>query len=208
MNTHGPATPAAAYTPAPDRAPVTARASRIDAVRAFTPQAIWRRFDRAVFRRRLMRHLRRWSLVYLLAAATTAWFDAHYTLGLNVTESLPERLFLIHRGEQPARGDLVAFRWPGGGPYKAGATFVKVLAGMPGDEVTRIDGEYFVNCYPAGKAKSVSRQGTALEPGPTGTLPDGSYYVRAPHPDSLDSRYALTGWVSLSQIIGRAHVVF
>ena len=208
MITHSPAAPADIFTPAPDQAPVTARASRIDAVRAFTPQAIWRRFDRAVFRRRLVRHLQRWSLVYLVAAATTAWFDAHYTLGLNVTESLPARFFLIHRGEQPARGDYVAFRWMGGGPYKTGTTFVKVLAGLPGDEVTRVDGEYFLNCYPVGKAKSVSRQGTALEPGPTGTLPDGSYYVRAPHPDSLDSRYALNGWVSLSQIIGRAHALF
>ena len=167
MNTHGPAAPAAACRPASDRALVRARTSRINAVRAFTPQAIWQRFDRALFRQRLVRHLQRWSLVYLLAAATTAWFDVHYTLGLNVTESLPARLFLIHRGEQPARGDLVAFRWPGGGPYPAGTTFVKVLAGMPGDEVTRVGGEYFVNCYPVGKAKSVSRQGTALRPGPT-----------------------------------------
>ena len=208
MITHSPAAPADIFTPAPDQAPVTALASRIDAVRAFTPQAIWRRFDGVAFRRRLVRHLQRWSLVYLLAAATIAWFDAHYTLGLNVTESLPARFFLIHRGVQPARGDFVAFRWPGGSTYKAGAIFVKVLAGLPGDEVTRIDGEYFVNCYPVGKAKSMSRQGTALKPGPTGTLPDGSYYVRAPHPDSLDSRYAITGWVSLSQIIGRAHALF
>ncbi len=203
-----PAAPEAAFTPSPTLAPVTVLTSRIDVFRSFTPQAIWQRFDGAAFRRRLVRHLQRWSLVYLVAAATTAWFDAHYTLGLNVTESLPARFFLIHRGVQPARGDYVAFRWMGGGPYKAGTTFVKVLAGLPGDEVTRVDGEYFVNCYPVGKAKSGSRQGTALEPGPTGTLPFGSYYVRAPHPDSLDSRYALTGWVSPSQIIGRAHALF
>ena len=41
-----------------------------------------------------------------------------------------------------------------------------------------------------------------------GTLPDAAYYVRAPHPDSLDSRYRLTGWVSQAQIIGRAHALF
>lgn len=207
MSNHRPAAPAAAFTPEPTPAPVTARASWIDAVRAFTLQAIFRRFDRLLFRRRLIRHLQRWSLLYLMAATTTLWFDAHYTLGLNVTESLPERLFLIERSELPRRGDYVAFRWPGGGPYPLGATFVKVIAGMPGDVVTRIDGDYFVNCYPMGKAKSVSRQGTALEPGPTGTLPTDSYYVRAPHPDSLDSRYALTGWVTQAQIIGRAHVL-
>jgi conjugal transfer pilin signal peptidase TrbI len=155
-----------------------------------------------------MRHLHRWTLIYLLAALASVWFATHYTLGLNVTESLPGRLYLIDRGEKPKRGDYVAFRWNGGGPYPAGSTFIKVLAGVPGDEVTQLDGNYYINCYPVGRAKRLSRQGITLEPGPTGTLPQGAYYVRAPHPDSLDSRYALTGWVTQAQIIGRAHVLF
>jgi conjugal transfer pilin signal peptidase TrbI len=180
----------------------------IHAVGNFTPQEIWRRFDRAVFEERLIHHFQRWTLIYLLAALATMWFSAHYTLGLNVTESLPGRLFLIDRGENPKRGDYVAFRWNGGGPYPAGSTFIKLLAGLPGDEVTQLDGDYFINCYPVGRAKRLSRQGIELEPGPTGTLPQGAYYVRAPHPDSLDSRYALTGWVTQAQIIGRAHVLF
>ena len=54
----------------------------------------------------------------------------------------------------------------------------------------------------------MSRRGEALEPGPTGLIPPGRYYVRAPHPDSLDSRYRLTGWVDASQIIGRAYALF
>ena len=54
----------------------------------------------------------------------------------------------------------------------------------------------------------MSRSGQPLAPGPTGTLPTGRFYVRAPHPDSLDSRYALLGWISESQIIGRAYVLF
>lgn len=170
--------------------------------------AIWQRFDPAVFGARLHRHLHRWCLVYLLAALACVWFDAHFAIGLNVTESLPARFFLIHRGKLAGRGDFVAFRWLGGGPYPEGATFIKVIAGMPGDVVTRVDGDYFVNCYPVGRAKSISRQGKTLQPGPTGTLPSGSFYVRTPHPDSLDSRYALTGWVSQTQIIGRAHALF
>ena len=187
---------------------VTAPASLIDAMSGFTPQAVWRRFDRAAFRARLIRHLKRWTIAYLFATLATAWFDAHYTLALNVTESLPVRLFLVHRGELPRRGDYVAFRWPGGGPYPLGATFIKVAAGVPGDTVIRFDGDYYVNCRPTGQAKRLSRQGLALEPGPTGTLPEGSYYVHASHPDSLDSRYALTGWVSRLQIIGRSHALF
>ena len=174
----------------------------------FAPHIIFQHFDRRVFRERLIGHLERWAVVYLLAALAIVWFDAHYSLGLNVTESLPVRLFLIHRGEWPARGDYVAFRWLGGGPYRAGATFVKQIAGIPGDSVTRVDRDYYVNCYPVGQAKPVSHQGLTLEPGPTGTLPEGAYYVRAAHPDSLDSRYRLTGWVARTQIIGRAYALF
>lgn len=174
----------------------------------FASKAFSRHFDAPLFRDRLTRHLRLWGFPYLLAAMVAVWFDAHYTVGLNATESLPQRLFLIQRGEQPVRGEHVAFRWLGGGPYPAGATFIKIVAGVPGDVVTRVGEHYFVNGQPMGQAKPVSRQGIALEPGPTSTVPAGFYYVRAPHPDSLDSRYALTGWVSKAQILGRAHALF
>jgi conjugal transfer pilin signal peptidase TrbI len=70
------------------------------------------------------------------------------------------------------------------------------------------DRVFHVNGTPVGVAKALSRQGKPLEPGPTGILPAGRYYVRAPHPDSLDSRYRLTGWISESQIIGRAYALF
>lgn len=166
------------------------------------------RFDHESFRRRWTIHLRRWAIAYLLLMVTAVTFQAHFTLGLNASHSLPHRLFLIHKGESPQRGDYVAFRWHGGGPYPAGATFVKVIAGMAGDAVTREDRNYFVNGTLVGKAKTVSRQGLPLEPGSTGVLPAGRYYVQAPHPNSLDSRYRLTGWISETQIIGRAYALF
>jgi conjugal transfer pilin signal peptidase TrbI len=167
-----------------------------------------RRFDRETFRQRLQRHLGRWALPHLIFLLAAAGFQAHYTLGLNASPSLPHCCFLIHKGERPQRGDYVAFRWHGGGPYPAGVTFVKVLAGLPGDVVTEKNRTFFVNGTPVGEARNVSRQGQRLEPGPTGTLPPGRYYVRAPHPDSLDSRYRLTGWIDESQIIGRARALF
>ncbi len=166
------------------------------------------RFDRDSFRERLARHLRRWGIAYLLLIVIAAVFQAHYGFGLNASPSLPDRFFLIHKGEMPQRGEYIAFRWLGGGPYPAGVTFVKVVAGMAGDTVTRADRDYFVNGTHVGQAKTVSRQGAPLELGPTGVLPAGHYYVRAPHPDSLDSRYRLTGWVSEEQIIGRAYALF
>ncbi|PZR43703.1 MAG: hypothetical protein DI537_61865 [Stutzerimonas stutzeri] len=45
-------------------------------------------------------------------------------------------------------------------------------------------------------------------PGPVGVIQEGHYYMTAPNPDSLDSRYALVGWVSDEQIVGRAFRVF
>jgi conjugal transfer pilin signal peptidase TrbI len=170
--------------------------------------ALWARFDAARFRLRTAAHLRRWGLAYAAALAGAFWFHNHYALGLNATHSLPGTLYLIERGALPQRGENVAFRWAGDGPYPAGVTFIKVLAGQPGDTVTR-DGATFVVAGTAlGQAKPTSRRGEPLEPGPTGTLPDGRYFVYAPHPDSLDSRYALTGWIAREQFIGRARALF
>ena len=165
-------------------------------------------FDSDTFRQRLNQHLRRWCLPYVALFVAAVWFHTNYAFGLNASPSLPHRLFLIHKGEPPQRGDYVAFRWPGGGPYPAGVTFVKVIAGMPGDLVTAEANAFYVNGVPVGHAKLMSRQGQPLDPGPTGLLPPGRYYVHAPHRDSLDSRYRLTGWIAESQIIGRAYALF
>lgn len=174
----------------------------------FTQTNIFREFDHALFRSHLERLTRSWSLPCALVIAAAVLFQQHFMFGLNASPSLPVNLFLIHKGTAPAQGQYVAFRWAGGGPHPAGTTFVKLIAGSPGDVVTRIDRDFFINGTQVGRAKPFSRQGVPLEPGPTGTLPAGHYYVRAPHPDSLDSRYRLTGWVSQSQIIGRAYALF
>ena len=162
----------------------------------------------ALLRPRLVEHLRRHAIDYLLLMLAALLFQTQFAIGVNATESFPERLFLIHKGEQATRGQLVAFRWGGGGPYAAGVTFVKRIAGAAGDTVSRSERAFYVNGIPVGIAKRVSRLGLPLAPGPTGVLPPGRYYVQAPHPDSLDSRYALTGWVAEDQIIGRAYALF
>ena len=165
-------------------------------------------FDGETFGRNLRAHLGRWSIAYFLVAVAAILFKVHFALGLNSSESLPERVFLIHKGELPARGQYVAFRWAGGGPYATGVTFVKIAAGVPGDAVTRVERDFFVNGDFVGTAKTQSRRGAPLALGPTGALSPGRYYVRAPHPDSLDSRYLLTGWVAENQILGRAYALF
>jgi len=146
------------------------------------------------------------SLLLLILAALL--FRSCFTFGLNASPSLPHTLYLIHKGATAEHGEYVAFRWHGGGPYPAGVTFVKIVAGMPGDTVNEVDRQFFVNDIPVGTAKRLSRKGAPLDIGPTGSIPSGQFYVKAPHPDSLDSRYRLTGWITQSQIIGRAYVLF
>ena len=137
----------------------------------FCKPTVFERFDRESFRRRLSHHLRRWCLVYLLLIVAAALFQAHYAFGLNVSPSLPQRFFLIHKGELPLRGQYVAFRWPGDGPYPAGVTFVKIIAGMAGDAVTRTDREFFVNGMPVGQAKTRAAWACRSNLAPPGSCP-------------------------------------
>lgn len=162
-------------------------------------------------RMRMLQHLLQWRFAYLsllLLVLAALLFKSCFTFGLNSSPSLPHTLYLIHKTATVERGQYVAFRWQGGGPYPAGVTFIKILAGTPGDTVTETDRQFFVNDIPAGSAKRLSRKGAPLEIGPTGVIPSGQYYVKAPHPDSLDSRYRLTGWISQTQVIGRAYALF
>ena len=153
-------------------------------------------------------HLRRWGIAYLAIVLAAVLFKAHFVFGINSSTSLPPRVFLIHRGEAPARGQYVAFRWEGGGPHPAGTTFVKIVAGVPGDAVKRSERDFFVNGEFVGTAKTHSGLGEPLDPASAGVIPIGRYFVRAPHPDSLDSRYRLPGLIAQSQIIGRAYALF
>ncbi len=160
-------------------------------------------------------------------------FESPYRLGINTTHSLPNHLFLIHRGEKVTRGDYVCFEWQGAAPdsaiqapqaphsthtphsphsphspYPASTRFIKIVKGLEGDQVTQSQREFFVNGVSQGHAKEKDRLGQKLALGPTGVIPTGALYVWAPHPDSLDSRYELAGWIQHSQIIGRAYVIF
>ena len=162
----------------------------------------------ARFGQRLADHLHRRFAVYALLALAALAFQHCFRLGVNATESLPHTLYLIHKGEAIKRGDYVAFRWDGGGPYPAGVTFIKIVAGVPGDTVSRMNRAYYVNGNFVGSAKAYARDGQPLALMETGVLKSDEYYVQAPHTDSLDSRYRLTGWIPKDRIIGRAYVLF
>jgi conjugal transfer pilin signal peptidase TrbI len=157
---------------------------------------------------RLFDPLGRWFPLLLWVFAAHLAFSRAYLLAWNLTESLPGTLFLVEKDVMPARGELMAFRWENSWPYPRGSLFLKRLIGLPGSLVIATGRAFFVDGAPVGRAKEHATTGERLEPGPVGIIPDGRYYVAGSHPDSLDSRYRLTGWVSRQQIVGKALRVF
>ena len=141
-------------------------------------------------------------------------------LDVNLTESLPDKVFLTVKGmtSDIKKGDYIAFEYQGSGatsPFPKGFHFVKIVGATPGDLITMDDTLHFYRGSSRegtssllGLAKPISKLGKPLAPGPVGVIPDGQYYVYAPHPDSLDSRYALTGWVRQEHVIGKTFALF
>ena len=157
------------------------------------------------------RHPLAWGAFALVASAGFV-FSHYYWLRFTLTESMPWHLVLVEKAAPtPAslkRGDLVAWLWQGGLIYPEGAVFLKVVKGLPGDQVLTVGRDFYVNGEYVGRAKAVSRLGQTLVANQTGTVPAGHYYLYAPHRDSLDSRYAATGYVAHERILGRAYGLF
>jgi conjugal transfer pilin signal peptidase TrbI len=164
-------------------------------------------------------HFRRHWKAYSLPLLGLFVFQLFFRIDVNLTDSLPDHAFLTVKGWTSGieRGDYVAFEYQGTGkesPFPRGFHFVKIVGGVAGDEIA-MDGQRrfwrkgreIVGDQYLGTAKTHSRKGLPLAAGPVGVIPPGHYYVHAPHPDSLDSRYALTGWVKEEHIIGRTFAI-
>jgi conjugal transfer pilin signal peptidase TrbI len=150
------------------------------------------------------KHIASWWWLHVMALGALAlWFNTHYALGLNNGVSMPWRIYLVQKNAPFTRGDFITFRWHGAHPYTQGTVFGKQVLGMPGDTVSQIERRFTVAGADVGLAKKASRTGLPLAVGPTGVIPSGQYYVATEHVDSLDSRYALTGWIAREAIIGR-----
>lgn len=142
--------------------------------------------------------------VSLLALFSTIW----WTYTINLTESLPGTLYLIHKGASVTKGDLVAFKFTGGATYPAGTTFIKVVTGVPGDVVDVENEVFFVNDVYVGAAKHVSKAGVPLQASEPGVIKKNEYFVSTPSVDSLDSRYALNGNIKAQNILGKAYEIY
>lgn len=168
---------------------------------------------------KLLAHAQRQYMAWLFAGLSILLFLQNYQLGYNQTESLPYKLFVVHKGERVKVGDIVAFGWDGGGkyawmsPFKPGSTMVKYVMGKPGDVIrTDIDGEVTLNGHPHAKAKEFTKAGKPLkklvEPGEYKEIGDHQYYVGTPHPDGFDSRYEMVGLIDEGRFLGKVYAIF
>jgi conjugal transfer pilin signal peptidase TrbI len=151
-------------------------------------------------------------------------FAMKYKLAFNMTPSLKFRMAIIEKGLQPtSHNDLVAYKWHGGASIPLGLEMVKRVAGIKGDEVDVVEvqkqpGESAATMlnlyevvlrrstgqeYARFKVKQFSRDGKPLAPADRRVIRRGEYFVVADHPDSLDSRYAVTGLIHADQVVGK-----
>jgi len=154
-------------------------------------------------------HFKKYWVYYVCPVIVALVFNQYAMIGINVTHSLSDHVFLTIKGNfAPARGEKMAFVWQGGGPYPKGVIFTKIVRGVPGDVVTRQGREFYVNGDWVASAKEYSTTGHPLEVGPVGVIPEGQYFVMTHHPDSFDSRYSTVGWIKREQIVGRTISLF
>ena len=128
-----------------------------------------------------------------------------YRFAINQTESLPNWAFIADQTRKhPHRGELIAFVPPENPFYPKGMVFGKIVAGVPGDRIELRGREVIVAGRPVGLAKPASRTGVPVAPISAGVIPPDHYFVMTPHPDSLDSRYAMIGLIPRARILGVA----
>jgi conjugal transfer pilin signal peptidase TrbI len=157
----------------------------------------------------LYAHFLRQYLSYMLLLLTYLVFSLRYEFAINVSMSLPGKLYLIEKATLPHKGEYVAFTYQNDFIYPKGVHLLKRVAGVSGDSVQLRDHKHYVDGYFVGEARPFTSQGLPIQESEfTGVIPNGYYYAQADHPKSFDSRYAAIGLVASNCIIGRAYKLF
>ena len=122
----------------------------------------------------------------------------------------PYRIWIIDKWDtKPVRGEIFAFTAEGLGPvFEDGTTIVKVLEGMPGDQVEVGLAETKVNGVVVGQGLQVAtdRGLDATRYVRSGIIELGRYWFFGKTEDSFDSRY--WGSVSGDRIKGKAYPIW
>jgi conjugative transfer signal peptidase TraF len=151
----------------------------------------------------------------LYASELSPWFIAY-----NRTDSIPEGLYLAHRGASTlTRGQLVCFRyhepaWAAGRYLPNGAQVCKEVLGLPGDTVTQA-GQHLQLARTGGGTESLGDLLSADSKGrvvPSQSwgktvIPAGQYYLGSTRiTTSFDSRYL--GLIDKADVLERIYPLY
>ena len=132
----------------------------------------------------------------------------------NWTPSIPYRVVNVdYNSPAVQRGDLIVYRFAGqaGEPDHPGLKaqpFFKRVLGMPGDVVSVVGRDVFVNQIFVGRAKTHTFDHRPLDPIAPTVIPPGHLYVQGTSADSFDSRYRSSGLVSERDIHAKVQPIF
>lgn len=141
-----------------------------------------------------------WCAVFCVSLTAV---QTRYEVSVNLSESVPDLLYLIQKGVPPKPGDFVVLDQPGY-PDVPPSRWVKILAGQEGSEITHWNGRVQVDGHDYGLVLDQTSRGRQLVPGPVGVVPTGHIFVVGTHDRSYDSRYAEVGFIPVQRVIGRA----
>ena len=150
----------------------------------------------------------------------------YYQLQLNISSSMPQRLWLTHVGDKDVkRGNYVVirfhdFRMQDSDDFEY---VVKQIGGISGDQIivkncnchtdnipypNKISFSYIVtdNTYPV--FESLSGKHFIPLTKQNMIIPKGCYFIHGQHHPSFDSRYKEFGLICESQIYGKAYPIF
>ena len=129
-----------------------------------------------------------------------------YCIGINMTDSLPDKIYLISKGNLPkAAGEYISFNAPNNKIHEQ--AFLKLVGGIEGDIVKEESRKFYINGEFIGYAKEHSKTGEKTELGFTGVIPKGCYFVYSDHKDSYDSKYKNIGLICAADVIGSARPI-
>lgn len=146
----------------------------------------------------------------LLVAVAVLGLAHRFTIAIATQEYLclpPYRIWVIDKfNTEPVRGEIFAFKSNGLAPvFEDGTTIVKVLEGMPGDEVSVGTEVVTINGKVVAEGLQVATE-RGIDPARyvrQGTIEAERYWFFGKTADSFDARY--WGSVERQQIIGKAY---
>ncbi|NPV52159.1 MAG: signal peptidase I [Firmicutes bacterium] len=159
-------------------------------------------------RAEVMEYLQAFVIAVVLAAFIITFIAQSFVVqGSSMEPTLHngERLLVnkfIYRFREPARGEIVVFRYP----FDPRRKFIKRVIGVPGDRMEIRDGSVFLNGSKLDEPYTLDlTYGTY---GPE-VVPEGRVFVLGDNRNnSEDSRFADVGFVPLSNVVGHAFLIY